>query len=129
MKCTSAVNFPIDIDLLSPYKQWAVNGSPLFWQPRINFLLQRTPANSCLTLEGWKQNGSKCYWIKKQIKPSNDCGSNFEVNKKKKNSKVTRNETLHYRLLDSLVASSAGFECGRSQVQSPVKDRVIPKTL
>ena len=24
---------------------------------------------------------------------------------------------------------SAGFECRRSQVQSPVKDRVIPKTL
>ena len=24
---------------------------------------------------------------------------------------------------------SAGFECGRSRIQSPVKDRVIPKTV
>ena len=32
-----------------------------------------------------------------------------------------------YHLLDNLVV--AGFECGRSRVQSPVKDRGIPKTL
>ena len=34
------------------------------------------------------------------------------------------------RLLDSLVVYySAGFECERSRIQSPGKDRVIPKTL
>jgi len=35
----------------------------------------------------------------------------------------------YYRLLDSLVILSAGLECGRPGVQSPVKDRVIPKTI
>ena len=39
--------------------------------------------------------------------------------------------TLKHFLTASSIAQwySAGFECGRSRVQSPVKDRVIPETL
>ena len=36
----------------------------------------------------------------------------------------------NYRTASSIAQwQSAGFECGRSRVQSPVKDHVIPKTL